>query len=88
MKMNASGVIFVTTTEQKIKDRTESVGCSLQEAIFSANFDQAIAIASYATARDVPAARVVFCDAHPYDAGYLSGWMVERYQIDLTRFSR
>ncbi|TDC73281.1 hypothetical protein E1193_25845 [Micromonospora sp. KC606] len=29
------------------------------------------AIASYATARDVPAARVVFCDAHPYDAGYL-----------------
>jgi predicted metal-dependent peptidase len=29
------------------------------------------AIASYATARDVPAARVVFCDAYPYDAGYL-----------------
>ncbi|HEU5111191.1 MAG TPA: hypothetical protein VFT95_21835 [Micromonosporaceae bacterium] len=30
------------------------------------------AIASYAAARDVPAARVVFCDAAPYDAGYLS----------------
>ncbi|MGR4880991.1 hypothetical protein ACIPUC_16520 [Streptomyces sp. LARHCF249] len=29
------------------------------------------AIASYAEARDVPAARVVFCDAAPYDAGYL-----------------
>ncbi|HEU5333829.1 MAG TPA: hypothetical protein VFU73_13710 [Actinocrinis sp.] len=29
------------------------------------------AIASFATARDVPAARVVFCDAAPYDAGYL-----------------
>ncbi|WP_436521572.1 vWA domain-containing protein [Actinoplanes sp. HUAS TT8] len=29
------------------------------------------AIASYATARDVPAARVVFCDATAYDAGYL-----------------
>ncbi|MQY11138.1 hypothetical protein SRB5_12520 [Streptomyces sp. RB5] len=29
------------------------------------------AIASYATARDVPAARVVFCDAAPHDAGYL-----------------
>jgi predicted metal-dependent peptidase len=29
------------------------------------------AIASYATARDVPAARVVFCDAVAYDAGYL-----------------
>ena len=29
------------------------------------------AIGSYATARDVPAARVVFCDAAAYDAGYL-----------------
>ncbi|MFG3529909.1 hypothetical protein ACGF8B_24610 [Streptomyces sp. NPDC047917] len=29
------------------------------------------AIASYAVARDVPAARVVFCDAAPHDAGYL-----------------
>lgn len=30
------------------------------------------AIASYALARDVPAARVVFCDAVAYDAGYLA----------------
>lgn len=29
------------------------------------------AIASYAAARDVTAARVVFCDAAAYDAGYL-----------------
>ncbi|MEV5608691.1 hypothetical protein [Streptomyces sp. NPDC052225] len=29
------------------------------------------AIASYAEARDVPAARVVFCDSAPYDAGYV-----------------
>ncbi|MGW1797969.1 vWA domain-containing protein [Streptomyces sp. NPDC001984] len=29
------------------------------------------AIASYAEAREVPAARVVFCDAAPHDAGYL-----------------
>ncbi|QYN34141.1 hypothetical protein K1T35_37805 [Pseudonocardia sp. DSM 110487] len=29
------------------------------------------AVASYATARDVPAVRVVFCDAVAYDAGYL-----------------
>ncbi len=29
------------------------------------------AVASYADARDVPAARVVFCDAAAYDAGYL-----------------
>ena len=30
------------------------------------------AVASYADARDVPAARVVFCDARPYDNGYMS----------------
>ncbi|MFI6938419.1 hypothetical protein ACIBI4_04020 [Streptomyces sp. NPDC050418] len=29
------------------------------------------AIASFATSRDVPAARVVFCDVAPFDAGYL-----------------
>src|SRR5262249_39500115 len=29
------------------------------------------AIASYSQAREVPAARVVFCDAVPYDEGYL-----------------
>jgi len=29
------------------------------------------AIASYAASRGVPAVRVVFCDAAPYDAGYL-----------------
>lgn len=29
-------------------------------------------IASYATSRDVPFARIVFCDAHAYDAGYLA----------------
>jgi predicted metal-dependent peptidase len=29
------------------------------------------AIASYSAARDVPAARVVFCDAVAYDAGYV-----------------
>lgn len=29
------------------------------------------AIASYAIARDVPAARVIFCDALAYDAGYM-----------------
>ena len=29
------------------------------------------AIASYADRHDVRAVRVVFCDAHPYDAGYL-----------------
>ena len=40
----ADAVIFVTTTEQKISsndtvDKTYKPGCSLQEAIFSANLD-------------------------------------------------
>lgn len=30
------------------------------------------AVASYASARDVPAARVVFCDARAYDVGYMA----------------
>lgn len=30
------------------------------------------AIASYSMSRDVPAVRVVFCDAHPYDQGYMA----------------
>ena len=30
------------------------------------------AISAYAMSRDVPAVRVVYCDAHAYDAGYLS----------------
>lgn len=30
------------------------------------------AVASYSLARDVPAARVIFCDAAAYDAGYLA----------------
>lgn len=29
-------------------------------------------IANYAVARDVPFVRVVFCDAHPYDQGYMA----------------
>ena len=34
------------------------------------------AIASYAAVRDVPAARVVFCDAAAFDAGYMSPFEV------------
>ena len=29
------------------------------------------AVASYGAARDVPAARIIFCDAEAYDAGYM-----------------
>ena len=42
----AGSVIFVTTLEQKISD---TGGCSLEEAIFSANFDEATAISSYSS---------------------------------------
>lgn len=44
----------------------------------SASMDKALlakalgAVASYAASRDVPAARVVFCDAAAYDVGYVS----------------
>jgi len=34
------------------------------------------AIASYSATRDVPAARVVFCDAAAYDAGYMSPYEI------------
>ena len=40
------------------------------------------AIASYATARDVPLARVVFCDATYYDQGYMSPEVIaERVRV-------
>lgn len=52
----ADAVIFVTT-EQKIssndqEDRSYKPGCSLQEAIFSANLDDNRAIARYTTGLD------------------------------------
>ena len=40
------------------------------------------AIASYSVARDVPAARVVFCDAQAHDAGYMAPETIaERVQV-------
>lgn len=40
------------------------------------------AIASYAMAKEVTQVRVVFCDAHPYDAGYMTPEaLVERVQV-------
>ena len=52
----AAATIFVTTTEQKI---SSTGGCSLQEAISSANFDDNVAIVSYASATDpTPAFRL------------------------------
>jgi hypothetical protein len=41
-----AGVIFVTSLEQKVTSRTDTAhpGCSLQEAVYAANFDDNIAI--------------------------------------------
>ena len=44
---SAQGVIFVTEFSQKISSTSDSKGCSLPEAIYAANFDDNIAIASY-----------------------------------------
>lgn len=50
------GVIVDTSGSMSIKDIGKALG----------------SIASYAAARDVPYARVIFCDAAAYDAGYMA----------------
>jgi uncharacterized repeat protein (TIGR02543 family) len=47
-----AGAIFVTSLEQKVASRndTEQPGCSLQEAIYAANFDDNIAIEKWDSA--------------------------------------
>ena len=50
------GVVVDTSGSMSV----ELIGCSLG------------AIASYSAAKEVPYARVVFCDAEAYDAGYIS----------------
>jgi len=55
------------------RDRTFGVVLDTSGSMSSTLMGRALgAIASYAAARDVPAARVVFCDAVAYDAGYLA----------------
>lgn len=55
------------------RDRTFGVVLDTSGSMPPALMGKALgAIASYAAARDVPAARVVFCDAVAYDAGYLA----------------
>jgi predicted metal-dependent peptidase len=55
-----------------VRERTFGVVLDTSGSMNHALMGKALgAIASYATARDVPAARVVFCDAVAYDAGYL-----------------
>jgi predicted metal-dependent peptidase len=58
--------------EIPVRERTFGVVLDTSGSMNHALMGKALgAIASYAMARDVPAARVVFCDAAAYDAGYL-----------------
>ncbi len=58
--------------EIAVRERTFGVVLDTSGSMEAALLGKALgAIAAYATARDVPAARVVFCDAAAYDAGYV-----------------
>nr|MBA3824468.1 peptidase [Ktedonobacterales bacterium] len=58
--------------EQRVEARTFGVVLDTSGSMERAVLARALgAIASYALAREVPAARVIFCDAAAYDAGYL-----------------
>ena len=60
------------TPEEPVPRRTFGVVLDTSMSMETRLVGKALgAIASFATARDVPAARVVFCDAAAYDAGYL-----------------
>ena len=54
-----SGRTFGVVLDTSGSMQTELLACALG------------AIASFSASRDVPAARVIFCDAYPYDQGYL-----------------
>lgn len=61
------------TPEEEVTRRTFGVVLDTSLSMNAELLGKALgAIAAYANARDVPAARVVFCDAAPYDAGYLT----------------
>ncbi len=62
-----------TLQESELKSRTFGVVLDTSGSMSSREIGLALgAIASYAVSKDVPAVRVVFCDAQAYDAGYLS----------------
>lgn len=59
--------------EEEVARRTFGVVLDTSGSMDSKILGKALgAIAAYATAREVPAARVVFCDAAAYDAGFLA----------------
>ena len=60
-------------TESKEASRTFGVIIDTSGSMTPADIGKALgAVASYSAARDVPAARVIFCDADAYDAGYMT----------------
>ena len=62
-----------TVLESDLKSRTFGVVIDTSGSMSSSEIGKALgAIASYASSRDVMAARVVFCDAIAYDAGYMT----------------
>jgi len=62
-----------TITETSNTSRTFGVIIDTSGSMEPTEIGKALgAVASYASARDVPAARVVFCDADAYDWGYMS----------------
>ena len=71
------------TPEEPVPRRTFGVVLDTSMSMNARLLGKALgAIASFATARDVPAARVVFCDAAAYDAGYLPvEQIVERVRV-------
>ena len=46
------------------------------------------AIASYSISRDVPFVRVVFCDAFPYDQGYMSPEAIAHRVVQVDQLKR
>lgn len=59
--------------ESDLKSRTFGVVIDTSGSMSTSEIGKALgAIASYSAAKDVAAARVIFCDADAYDAGYMS----------------
>ena len=60
-------------TESADASRTFGVIIDTSGSMAPSDIGKALgAVASYSAARDVPAARVIFCDANAYDAGYMT----------------
>ena len=74
-----------TIREDNLQNRTFGVGIDTSGFVSDRQIALALgAVASYAVNRDVRMARVVFCDARAYDAGYLETEQIAG-RIEITR---